>query len=320
MLGRYLLKRVVLTIPTALLVSVMIFALVRIIPGDVATIKLVEAQSGSTVFTEERLSQIRSELGLDRPLVIQYLDWVAGVIRLDFGRSFLSRRSVMEDLGPRIPVTLELSVLALLISVILAVPMGAIGAVRRGTWVDYAVRTLSTIGLAVPSFWLGVLVLLALAVLVNWVPVAYVAFSDDPIQNLKHMLLPAAVLGGSFTALLTRITRSSVLEELGQDYVRTARSKGILERIVWTRHVLRNALIPIVTVTGLRVSTLLGGSVIVERIFVLPGIGNLLVDTVVNRDYAATQGIIVLLAVAIIVVNLGVDLIYAMIDPRIRYA
>lgn len=315
---RYVQKRVLFLVPTLLLVSIITFSLLRIMPGDAAVARLMEAQSGGAG-TEQQLARIRQDLGLDQPLPVQYLSWFAGVVQLDLGNSYYSRRPIVDELAPKLPVTLELALLATVFGVVFALPLGIVSALRQNGLTDYFARVLSIVGLSIPNFWLGVLVVLVLVSLFNWVPFEYVPIWMDPWNNLRHLAIPASVLGVAHAALLARLTRSSMLEVLRQDYVRTAHAKGLKARAVAIGHALPNALIPVVTMIGLRFSYLLGGAVIVEKIFVLPGVGLHLVSAVEFRDYPTVQSIILLMALAVVVVNLAIDVLYGVIDPRIRY-
>jgi peptide/nickel transport system permease protein len=313
---QYIARRLVLALPVVVGVSVLVFALARVLPGDIFT-----ARAGSSGITEEQRKQFRHEAGLDRPLVTQYLDWAAHAARLDFGDSLWNKRSVNKELGRAIPVTLELTVLAAIIGVTIAVPLGVLSASMQGTVIDYLARFFGVLGLSLPSYVLGSLVITYLAKWFQWTPPAGgISFFDDPWRNMQQFLIPSAILGASFAAAVMRMTRSSVLGVLHEDYVRTAWAKGLRSRLILIRHVLRNAMIPVATLIGAQIGYLLGGTVIIESIFTLSGVGSLAFDAINNRDYFVLQAVTLLAAVIFTLVNLVVDLSYAWLDPRIRYA
>lgn len=314
----YIQRRLLLIVPTLLVVSLITFSLMRIMPGDPAITRLAETEAAASGDARS-IERVRAELGLDKPLPVQYIDWLGRVLRLDFGRGFVSGRPVIEQLGPEIPVTLELAFLSSLLAIIVSLPLGIISALRQNHLLDYVARITAVVGLAIPHFWLGMLLILFLVLFFNWAPVEYVPIWQDPWLNLRHMLIPAGVLAFGYAAMLSRLTRSSMLEVLRQDYIRTADAKGLKSRTVVVYHALPNALIPVVTVMGLHFAHLIGGSVIMEMIFVLPGVGLHLLRAVNIQDYNTVQSIVFLLAVGVVLVNLLVDILYAVIDPRIRY-
>jgi peptide/nickel transport system permease protein len=297
-------------------VSVIVFGAVRLIPGDVCKIVL------ATSDVDERQCQvIRHELGLDRPAVVQYLHYMAGVLRGDFGKALISKRDVWGEIRTRIPLTLELTLLATGFALTLAIPIGVISAVKQDSPIDYVLRFLTIGWLSIPSFWLGTMLIVFPA---RWwgysPPVGYVDFWKDPLKNLHQLYLPAIALGLALSASLARLTRSSMLEVLRQDYIRTARAKGLKERTMVFRHALRNALIPVITLFAIQFGVLLGGTVVLESIFSLPGLGTLALNAVLLKDYPQVQGLVLFFATALVLINLVVDISYAWIDPRIRYA
>ncbi len=313
---RFLLRRALLAVPTLLGIAIIVFVLMRSIPGDVVT-NLVGLQGNVSA---ARLAELRRMFGLDLPIHVQFGEWLGGVLRGDLGHSLRTSRPVIQDLALRFPVTLELTVLSLVFAVAIALPAGVAAAVRRGGPVDLLVSVLALLGLSVPGFFLGILLILLFSLRLGWFPPAgYVPLNEDLVGNLRHMVLPALSLGLILAAATVRISRSTMLEVLERDYVRTARAKGLHEGRVRYRHALRNALIPIVTVVGLQFGTLLGGAVIIEQVFSLPGIGRFALEGINLRDYPVVQGAVLAIAAAFVVVNLVVDVMYSLIDPRIRY-
>ncbi len=311
----YLGRRLLLTLPALFGVALVAFLLMRAIPGDVVT-NLV----GQAEVTPERLAELRRMFGLDLPVHVQFGQWLGAALQGDLGSSLRTGRSITGDLALRFPVTLELTLLSLVIALALALPLGIAAALNRGRWPDYAASVFALLGLSVPGFFLGILLILLFSLRLGWLPPAgYVPFTEDPWQNLRHMLLPALSLGLILAAATTRIVRSALLEVLGRDYVRTAKAKGAAPATVVLRHALRNALIPVVTVVGLQFGALLGGAVIIEQVFSLPGVGRFALEGINLRDYPVVQGAVLLIAAAFIVVNLIVDLVYALVDPRVRY-
>ncbi len=303
---RYILKRVVLALPVLLGVSVVVFVAIRLIPGDPA--QLMAGQAA----TQEVVQQIRQSLGLDQPLPVQYLYFLRNVVRGDLGRSLFNGAPVAEELAQRFPRTVRLALASMAVASLIGIPAGILAATRRSTWVDTAVMLVALAGVSVPVFWLGLNLILLFSVRLQWLP-------SFGYETWRHLVLPSLTLGAASTAIVARMTRSAMLEVLGQDYVRTARAKGLAERVVVNRHALRNALIPVVTVLGLQLGTLLSGAVLTETVFAWPGIGRLLVEAVLARDYPIIQGATLLIAATFVVLNVAVDVLYGLLDPRIRY-
>ena len=316
-MGRYVAGRLLLMIPTLLGVAILTFVLMRIVPGDVVTLRY--SQSGAV--PQEIIDRERELLGLDKPLQEQFVEWMGQIVRLDFGTSLWTDRPVTEEVATRLGITVELAILAALIATSLAVPLGVIAAVKQDTWVDYVIRVVSIGGLAFPSFWLGILMILALVVWFQWAPpLIFVPLWKDPVENLAQLIWPALAVGYRYSAVATRMTRSSVLEVLREDYVRTARAKGLRELPVVVRHALRNSLLPVVTVISLEFAFLFGGLVVTEQVFNVNGLGKLLVDAVAHRDYPLVQAIVLIFSFVFVFVNFIVDMLYGVLDPRIRYA
>ena len=312
----FLARRLLLALLALFGVVVLVFVLVRLIPGDVVT-NLVGLDARPT---PEQLANLRRLFGLDQPIHVQFGIWFGALITGDLGQSLRTGRPIADDLMLRLPVTLELAVLALAVALLIAIPLGVIAATKRGQFADYAASLFALIGLAAPNFWLAILFILFFSLQLRLLPSGgYVLLSENPLENLRHMVLPSVALGLSLAAATTRITRSSLLEVLSLDYVRTARAKGLSERIVIYRHALKNALIPVATVIGLQVGTLLGGAIIIEEIFGLPGIGRFALEGINLRDYPVVQGAVLVVAGAFVLVNVLVDVLYALIDPRVRY-
>ncbi|MBI4308636.1 MAG: ABC transporter permease [Chloroflexi bacterium] len=319
-MARYTLGRLLIAVPTVLLLSVLIFGIMRVLPGDVALIMLAGSGEASNSVSERDLSTLREKLGLTRSAPEQYLTWIGNILRLDLGRSTWNGQPIGPDIARGLQVTLELAVLALLVSVVVSIPLGVLAAVHQDTWVDYGVRVLSMTGIAMPSFWTGTLILLVLSTAVGWLPsLVYVPPWANLQNNLLQMAWPAAVLGYAQAAVITRMTRSQMLEILRQDYVRTAWAKGLGGRIVLYRHALKNALLPVVTLLGLEFAILVGGAVVIEKVFSLPGLGLYLVEATSARDYPVVQTVILVIGLLVALVNLGVDLLYGVLDPRVRY-
>lgn len=313
----FMLQRIVQSIPVLILVSVMVFAALHIVPGD----PILASKGQTTTLTAEDLDRLRHAAGLDKPLYQQYLDWTTGVLRGDLGLSYNNQLPVSDLVRLRIPATFELAILALSIALLLAVPVGILAAVRPNSLLDYISTGFVTVGMALPGFWLGILMILLFSVRLDWLPaVGYVPFREDPIQNLKHAAMPAATLGFLLAAPTMRFLRSSMLDVIRQDYVQTARAKGLAERSVITGHAMKNALIPTITIVGLQLGHLLGGAVVIEWVYGWPGLGQLTVDAIKMRDYSVVQATIFLFAAGFVIVNLIVDLLYGVLDPRIRYA
>lgn len=309
----YIAKRLMQLIPVLLVMSIAIFGIAKALPGDPTVTVLGEA---ATVEQRERL---REELGLNDPIPVQYAQWLGRALTGDLGTSLRSREPIATMLAARVPVTLQLTSLAILLSVAIGIPLGVAAARYRGTWLDLCVSSIAISGMAIPFFWLGVLLILLFSVKLGWLPPSgYVPFFSDPLRNMTLMLLPSITVGLSMAALVMRQTRTAMLQVLGQDHVRTAYAKGLPERTVVVKHALRNALNPIVTVVGLQVGALLGGAVVTETVFSMPGLGRMLVDGIFQRDFAAVQGAILVIVLGVLLVNLVADLLYAALDRRIN--
>jgi len=316
-MSTYAIRRLLGLIPTLFFASLIVFVTVRLIPGDVIDMMLSENDISAQQLTRD---QLLATLGLDKPMWQQYLHWITGIVsRGDLGQSLWAGDSVWDQLSQRLPVSFELGLIALVFALVLAVPIGVYSAIRQDTAGDYITRSFSILLLAVPSFWVGTMVMVFPSIWWGWSPpVEFVRFADDPLQNLKNLLLPAAVLGMGLSAVTMRMTRTMTLEVLRQDYIRTAWAKGLDERRVVWRHALRNALIPVITLVGLQAPLLVGGAVIIEQIFVIPGMGLLLIDAVSQRDYPVITGVFLVVGVAVMLINLAVDLSYGLLDPRVR--
>ena len=315
---QYALKRIGLFVPTILLVTVIVFVVMRLIPGDIC---LAILSDGEASFTQAELEDCRVELDLDRPMVIQYFDWVGGAVRGDFGNSLWFKAPVMAELGERIPVTVELTILAMLIAVVFAVPLGILSALKPESLLDYAARVFTLAGIAMPTFLIAILMVLFLVKFFGWLPpLGYQPLWEDPGANLQQMIFPALALAIYEMAFVARVTRSAMMEIIREDYMRTARSKGLSESVVVFRHGLKNALLPVLTTSGWIFARLFGGTVIIETIFLVPGMGRILIESIFQRDYTMIQAEIVIIAAFIVTINLVVDLLYGVLDPRIRYA
>jgi peptide/nickel transport system permease protein len=314
---RYILKRLLLMIPTLFGVAVLVFLMLRVAPGDIVELKY----AGSGTFApKEALDRERVQLGLDKPLVHQFVAWIIGIGRLDFGNSMWTGRPIIDEIKIRLELSLQLALMATWIAILLAVPLGTLAALKQDTWIDYAVRIFSIGGLSMPSFWLGIVMILAFLIFFKWLPpLTFTSFWIDPWANLSQLIWPALAVGYRYSAVATRMTRSAVLEVLREDYVRTARAKGLWERAVVVKHALRNALLPIVTVIGLEFAFLIGGLVVTEQVFNLNGIGMLFVESITRRDYTMTQTLVLLVSFVFIFMNFLIDLLYAWLDPRIRF-
>ena len=310
----YVLRRLVIAIPSLLIASLIVFTLPRLIPGDVVQLMLEEKAYGRD------LADLRAKLGLDRPIPVQYVDWVRRLARGDLGESLWTRRPVLGELARRMPVTLMLGFLSLVVAVVIGVPIGILSAVRPDGALDFFARSAAILGLSVPGFVQAIVVILLPAIWWGWTPrMGFTELAEGPGTYVLQFVLPAIILGTASAAAIMRLTRGMLLEVLRQDYVRTAWAKGLRERVVVLKHSLKNAIIPVVTVLGLQIAQIAGGSVIIESIFGLPGMGQFLVEAITQRDYPVIQGINLLIVVIIVGTNLLVDLFYAMIDPRIRY-
>ncbi len=304
-------------VPTLLGVAILIFILMRVVPGDIVELKY--AGVGAYV-SQETLDKERALLGLDQPLWKQFLDWIWGIVRLDFGTSMWTGRPITQEIAIRLQLSVQLALMATAVAVLLAIPLGTLAALKQDTWVDYAVRIFSITGLAMPSFWLGILMILGLLIFFRWLPpMFFTPLWVNPVENLSQLIWPALAVGYRYSAVATRMTRSAVLEVLREDYVRTARAKGLWEKLVITRHTMKNAMLPVLTVIGLEFAFLIGGLVVTEQVFNLNGIGLLFVEAIARRDYTMTQSLILLTAFVFIFVNFIVDILYAWLDPRIRY-
>ncbi|MCL4552026.1 MAG: ABC transporter permease [Candidatus Marsarchaeota archaeon] len=313
---RYIARRILLLFPVLFGVSLFVFVLARVLPGDIATLLAQDAMAGT-----RDIQALRVELGLNKSLPEQYVDWLTNLAQGNLGKSLWTKEPVLDEILSRWPVTVELAVLAMLFSIGFGVPAGIISAVRQDSWLDYVTRLLAISGLAMPSFWLGILVITLPALWFGWTPpLRYRPLLSDPWANLQQFLIPAFVLGVRMSAILARMTRSTILEVQRQDYIRTAWSKGLRERSVMLRHALKNALIPVVTLCGNQFGYLLGGTVIIETVFSLPGIGRLVLDSIMHRDYPQIQANILLVATTFVLINLVIDISYSFLDPRIRHA
>jgi peptide/nickel transport system permease protein len=314
---RYIVSRVLLMIPTLLGVAIITFILLRMVPGDIVQLKLM-GEGGNVA--PEVIQAERARLGLDKPLLQQFGEWFLGALRFDFGISMWTGRPIIQEVLIRLELSLQLTLMATLISMLLAVPLGILAAVKQDTWIDYAVRVFSIGGLAIPSFWLGIMLILVLLIAFRYSPpLSFTPFLKNPAENLSQLIWPALAVGYRYSAVTTRMTRSTLLEVMREDYVRTARAKGLREGVVVAKHALRNAFLPVVTVIGLEFAFLLGGLLVTEQVFNLNGIGKLTVEAVLRRDYTMTQALILLVSAAFIVVNFLVDLLYVWLDPRVSY-
>ena len=318
---QYLVRRLILGAFTALLVSVLIFSLLRIAPGDVAMMIALEMAGGEADHvTEEQLAQIREDIGLNQPVYLQYFTWIGGWVTGNWGESMFSSEGIWVSFKSKLPVTFQLVIMAQTMAICLGLPAGIIMALKRDTWIDYFVRVVSLAGLSVPSFWTATLLLAGGMYIFKWSPqIGYVPFLDDQIGNLSQFVWPAMVLGYVSLATKARMMRSTMLEVLSQDYIRTAHAKGLRNSVVTYRHALKNAFIPVITIIGLTFAVTMGGSVIIERIFVLDGIGNMLVEGMSQRDYPVVQSLVLMFSLWVVMVNLLVDLSYGWLDPRVRY-
>jgi len=311
---------VLLFIPTLLVATVLVFTLFWIVPGDPALTILAGGEGDSGSVSQEQLQQLRQALGLDRPIYVQYGNWLWHVLRGDLGTSLWYKTPVWDQLKDRFLVTMELAVMAILLAFCVAVPLGVTSAVKQDTGFDYLSRIFSGIGIALPTFWLGILIVYALASFFQWLPpLGYATLWDDPLLNLQQLIFPALTLAFHDLAFTARVTRSSMLEVMREDYLRTARAKGLMEIVVIGRHALKNALLPVVTISGYQFGRLLGGVIIVESIFVVPGMGTLLIDSIVHRDFIVLQALVLLFAAVVLSLNLMVDLLYGCLEPRTRY-
>jgi peptide/nickel transport system permease protein len=315
---RYVIKRLLAMIPTLLGVAVLIFLLLRVVPGDVVEARYM---TGEGQFQSQELMEIeRKKLGLDQPLWKQFTTWMAGLVRFDFGLSMWTGNPITEEIKLRFALSLQLALMATIVATLLAIPLGILAAVKQDSWVDYAVRVFSIAGLAMPSFWLGILMILALLVFFQWLPpMVFTPIWVDPWENLAQLIWPALAVGYRYSAVSTRMMRSAMLEVLREDYIRTARAKGLWLKLILSRHALKNAMLPVLTILSLEFAFLLGGLVVTEQVFNLNGLGMLFVESISRRDYTLTQALVMLVATFFLVVNFAVDIAYAWLDPRIRY-
>src|SRR5215510_5044067 len=314
---RYVVKRFLLMIPTLIGVAVLIFMLLRVVPGDVVDVRFV---AQGQFAPPEVLKLERAKLGLDKPMWEQFTTWMWGLAHLDLGLSMWTGAPITEEIRLRFALSLQLAVMATVVATALAIPLGVIAALKQDTWIDYAVRLFSIAGLAMPSFWLGIVLILLMLVVFKWLPpMVYTPFWTNPIQNLAQLIWPALAVGYRYSAVATRMTRSAMLEVLREDYIRTARAKGLVQKLILSRHALKNAMLPVLTVVALEFAFLIGGLVVTEQVFNLNGLGLLFVESVAHRDYTLTQALVLLVAFVFIFVNFMVDLAYAWIDPRIRF-
>ncbi len=316
---QYIARRFVLFIPTLLLTTIIVFVLFFLVPGDTALF-ILTGEEGAGAVTEEDIANLRHELGLDRPIHIQYFSWIWGILQGDLGDSIWYKTPVIDELKDKFAVTLQLAIMGIILAFILAVPLGMLSAVKQDTLPDYVCRIISLIGIALPTFWLAILIIYALAYFFNWLPpLGYATLWEDPFLNLQQLIFPALAIAFHDMAFTARVTRSSMLEVLREDYVRTARSKGLHELSVIGRHALKNAILPVLTVSGYQFARLLGGVIIVETIFVVPGLGRFLIESIIHRDFVVIQAVILLTAAVVLGLNLIIDLMYGVLDPRIRY-
>lgn len=313
----YLVNRLLLIVPTLLGVAVLIFFMLRVVPGDIVEVKL-RGDGGNP--TQETVEMERKRLGLDRPLHVQFKDWMVGLVTLDLGISMWTERPVTEEIALRLELSLQVAFMATIVAILIALPLGTLSALMRDTWVDYVIRVVTIAGLAVPSFWLGMLTIVSLLFFFNWLPpLTYTPIYVDPWNNIAQLIWPAVSVGYRYAAVTARMMRSSIIEVMNEDYIRTARAKGVFERFVIIRHAMRNAMLPALTVIGLEFAFLIGGLVVTEQVFNLNGIGRLFVQAVSRSDFTLIQAMVMLTAVIFVLSNLVVDLLYAVFDPRIRY-
>ncbi len=321
---RYIINRVLLVFPTLFGAAALVFLLMRLIPGDICLVRL---GSGGESFTSAALAQCHADIGIDRPWIVQFFDFIWGLARFDFGTSMWSGKPVVTEIATRFPISLEVAVMATIIAVAFAIPLGTISALKQNSWIDLVVRTFSIAGLATPAFWLGIVSILIVLDITQaitgrpWMPpIDYVPLWKDPLRNLSIVILPAVTIGYRYCAVSMRMTRSAMLEVLREDYIRTAYAKGLVRRLIINRHALKNAMLPVLTVIGIEFAFLIGGLVVTEQVFNLNGIGRLMVLSVQNQDYTLTQALVMLVVTIAVLSNLVVDLFYAWLDPRISLA
>jgi peptide/nickel transport system permease protein len=321
---QYIAKRLVLMVPTLIGAAILVFFLLRAVPGDVCELRL----AGDGNFADPEAIEIcRQNLGLDNPLIVQFWDYMVGFFTLNFGESMWTGRAVTHEIALRFELSLQVAIMATVTSILIAIPLGTISAVKQNTWIDYIVRGISIAGIAIPSFWLGIMIILGLLISTQhflgtaWMPpIEYTPIWKDPMANLSQLIWPAIATGYRYSAVATRMTRSSLLEVLREDYVRTARAKGLLEKVIINQHALRNALLPVVTIIGIEFAFLMGGLVVTEQVFNLNGLGKLFVESVLNQDFTMTQSLVMLVVTIFIFTNFFIDIMYAWLDPRIRYS
>ncbi|MBE0614939.1 MAG: ABC transporter permease [Burkholderiales bacterium] len=321
---RYILKRLLLVIPTLFGAALLVFTLLRLIPGDICVLRM--AGTGG-YFDEAAIQTCRVEMGTDLPVVGQFFSFIWGLLRFDFGVSMWTGQPIISEVALRFELSLQVAIMATIVAILVAVPLGTISAVKQNTWIDYLVRCISIAGIAIPSFWLGIMIILGLLLTSQhlfgtpWMPpITYRPIWEDPLYNLSMLIWPAVATGYRYSAVATRMTRSAMLEVLREDYVRTARAKGLWEKLIIRRHALKNAMLPVITVIGIEFAFLIGGLVVTEQVFNLNGLGKLFVESVVNNDYTMTQALVMLVVMVFIFVNFLVDICYAWLDPRIRYS
>jgi len=315
----YALRRLGLFIPTLILTTLIVFVLFFLVPGDAALV-ILTGEEGAGAVTQEDIARMRHELGLDRPIHIQYGSWIWGILRGDLGTSIWYQTPVIDELKDKFAVTLELAIFGIAMAFVMAIPLGIISAVKQDTWPDYVSRFLSLVGIALPTFWLSILMVYFLAYTFNWLPpLGYATLWEDPFLNLEQLFFPALAIAFHDLAFTARVTRSSMLEVLREDYMRTARAKGLKEMTVVLRHALKNAILPVITVSGYQFARALGGVIIVETIFVVPGLGRFVIESILHRDFVVLQAVILLTAAVVLFLNLVIDMLYGVLDPRIRY-
>ena len=320
----YILKRILLMIPTLFGAAVLVFFLLRLIPGDVCELRL----AGTGLYADQETIDIcRDNLGLNQPLFIQFLDFIWGIVTFDLGESMWTGKPITYEIALRFELSLQVAIMATVTAILIAIPLGTISAIKQDTWIDYIVRTLSIAGIAIPSFWYGILIILGLLIFTQawfgapWMPpLDYVPIWVDPWRNLSQLIWPAIATGYRYSAVATRMTRSAMLEVLREDYIRTARAKGLLEKVIINRHALKNSLLPVVTIIGIEFAFLMGGLVVTEQVFNLNGLGKLFVESVINSDYSMTQSLVMVVVIVFVFTNFVVDIMYAWLDPRIRYS
>lgn len=311
---KYIVRRILVSIPVLFGISIVTFLMIRLVPGDTVTALL------GTRYSEEQAVQLKAYYGLDKPLYVQYLIWIGNVLRGDLGRSSFSGDSVMQSIIERLPVTLELTLISVLIASLIGIPLGIWAAYRHNRLPDYMATVVGLLGISIPGFWLGTIFILLFALKLGWAPSSgYISFWENPLENLHHMWMPGIALGAAVSAVVMRMTRSTMLEVLSEDYMKMARAKGMSPLRILIRHAFKNAMIPIITVLGIQIGYLIGGSVVIEQIFSLPGIGRLALQAITNRDYALMQGTILFVGFCFVVINLIVDILYSILNPKIRY-